>query len=83
MEAVQLLEMNFTEDHTGGNIANALREFLQPWHLKEEKRVSVTTDSGADIVKAVTLNNWMRLSCFGHHLHIAIGNFPLFLPLKY
>uniref|UniRef100_A0AAR2K029 BED-type domain-containing protein n=1 Tax=Pygocentrus nattereri TaxID=42514 RepID=A0AAR2K029_PYGNA len=61
------------EDHTGQNIANDLREFLQSWRLKEENQVCVTTDSGANVVKAVKLNNWSRLSCFGHRLHIAIG----------
>ncbi|KAL7824766.1 hypothetical protein SRHO_G00344380 [Serrasalmus rhombeus] len=60
------------EDHTGQNIANDLREFLQSWRLKEENQVCVTTDSGANVVKAVKLNNWSRLSCFGHRLHIAI-----------
>uniref|UniRef100_A0AAR2KWN2 BED-type domain-containing protein n=1 Tax=Pygocentrus nattereri TaxID=42514 RepID=A0AAR2KWN2_PYGNA len=60
------------EDHTGQNIANDLREFLQSWRLKEENQVCVTTDSGANVVKAVKLNNWSRLSCFGHRLHIHI-----------
>jgi len=67
----------FPEDHTGENIASGLREFLQSWRLEEDKQVCVTTDSGANIVKAVALNNWTRLSCFGHRLHIAIGKFPL------
>ncbi|XP_036416323.1 zinc finger BED domain-containing protein 4-like [Colossoma macropomum] len=61
----------FPEDHTGQNIADGLKEFLQSWCLKEEKQVCVTTDSGANVVKAIELNNWTRLSCFGHRLHIA------------
>ncbi|XP_014195077.2 E3 SUMO-protein ligase ZBED1-like [Haplochromis burtoni] len=36
------------------------------------KQVCVMTDNGANIVKAVALNNWTRLSCFRHRLHIAI-----------
>lgn len=70
----------FPEDHTGENIATGLREFLQSWHLNEEKQVCVTTDSGANVVKALRLNDWTRLSCFGHRLHIAIGKIPLFIP---
>ncbi|KAI4885812.1 hypothetical protein NFI96_022422 [Prochilodus magdalenae] len=62
----------FPKDHTGHNIADSLREFLQSWCLKEEKQVCVTTDSGPNVVKAIELNNWTRLSCFGHRLHIAI-----------
>lgn len=38
------------------------------------------TDGGANVVKVIALNNWTRLSCFGHHLHIAIAKFNL--PLK-
>ncbi|KAL3972516.1 desumoylating isopeptidase 1 [Sarotherodon galilaeus] len=49
-----------------------LKEFLSSWNLQEENQVCVTTDNGANIVKAVALNNWTRLSCFGHRLHIAI-----------
>ncbi|XP_014187161.1 E3 SUMO-protein ligase ZBED1, partial [Haplochromis burtoni] len=62
----------FPEDHTGENIARVLKEFLSSWNLQEEKQMCVTTDNGANIVKAVALNNWTRLSCFGHCLHIAI-----------
>lgn len=35
--------------------------------------VCITTDNGANIVKAASLNNWTRLQCFGHRLHLAIG----------
>ncbi len=69
----------FPDDHTGENIASGLKQFLQEWNLDKEKQVCLTTDSGANIVKAVTLNMWTRLSCFGHCLHIAIGKFTLSL----
>ncbi|XP_041837691.1 E3 SUMO-protein ligase ZBED1-like [Melanotaenia boesemani] len=62
----------FPDDHTGENLANGLKDFLQSWQLSEDKQVCVTMDSGANVVKALKLNNWMRLSCFGHCLHIAI-----------
>ncbi|ROI15542.1 hypothetical protein DPX16_0774 [Anabarilius grahami] len=32
----------------------------------------MTTDSGANVVSALRINNWQRLPCFGHRLHIAI-----------
>ncbi|KAK1884618.1 Zinc finger BED domain containing protein 1 [Dissostichus eleginoides] len=32
----------------------------------------MTTDSGANMVKALDLNAWTRLQCFGHRLHLAI-----------
>ncbi|XP_013860009.1 zinc finger BED domain-containing protein 1 [Austrofundulus limnaeus] len=62
----------FLDDHTGENIASGLKQFLQGWKLDEAKQVCLTTDSGANVVKAVALNKWARLSCFGHNLHIAV-----------
>ncbi|KAK0132046.1 Zinc finger BED domain-containing protein 1 [Merluccius polli] len=62
----------FPDDHTGENIASGLKQFLQEWKLDKTKQVCLTTDSGANVVKAVALNHWTRLSCFGHNLHIAI-----------
>lgn len=63
----------FPEDHTGEIIAEGLKEALLSWSLAEEKMVCITTDSGANIVKATSLNKWTRLQCFGHRLHSAIG----------
>ncbi|KAJ8263828.1 hypothetical protein GJAV_G00141760 [Gymnothorax javanicus] len=34
----------------------------------------MTTDNGSNIVKAVELNKWLRMQCFGHRLHMAIGH---------
>ncbi|XP_053188639.1 E3 SUMO-protein ligase ZBED1-like [Scomber japonicus] len=63
----------FPEDHTGELIAEGLKEALLSWGLIEKKMVCITTDSGANVVKATSLNNWTRLQCFGHRLHSAIG----------
>ncbi|XP_053179067.1 E3 SUMO-protein ligase ZBED1-like [Scomber japonicus] len=54
-------------------IAEGLKEALLSWGLIEKKMVCITTDSGANVVKATSLNNWTRLQCFGHRLHSAIG----------
>lgn len=67
----------FPEDHTGEVIANGLREALSAWNLREDRQVCMTTDSGANVVKALALNRWTRLQCFGHRLHLAIGKFML------
>lgn len=63
----------FPEDHTGEIIAPGLVEALASWGLSEDRQVCITTDSGSNIVKATSLNNWTRLQCFGHRLHSAIG----------
>ncbi len=63
----------FPDSHTGENIALGLREVLASWDLHEDRQVCITTDNGANVVKATELNNWLRLQCFGHRLHLAIG----------
>ncbi len=61
----------------GENIASGLREFLLSWNLEEDKQVCVTTESSANVVKAIDLYNYTRVSCFGHRLHITIGKFSV------
>lgn len=63
----------FPDDHSGELLATGLREALDSWGLSENILVAITTDNGANIIKAVQLNNWTRLQCFGHRLHLAIG----------
>ncbi|XP_073689131.1 E3 SUMO-protein ligase ZBED1-like [Garra rufa] len=62
----------FPDDHTGELLAAGLQEVLDSWGLSEHRLVAITTDSGANIIKAIELNNWTRLQCFGHRLHLAI-----------
>lgn len=69
----------FPDDHMGELIAQGLRECLESWGLDEEQMVCITTDNGANVVKAVGLNDWTRLQCFGHRLHLAIGKLIFFL----
>ncbi|XP_060788758.1 E3 SUMO-protein ligase ZBED1-like [Neoarius graeffei] len=64
----------FPDDHTGEIIAQGLRDALESWGLKEENMTCMTTDSGTNMVKALELNNWTCLPCFGHRLHLAIEN---------
>ncbi|XP_066544980.1 E3 SUMO-protein ligase ZBED1 [Amia ocellicauda] len=64
----------FPDDHTEENIAAGLREGLASWDLHKEKLVCITTYNAANMVKAAQLNEWTRLQCFGHRLHLAIEN---------
>ncbi|XP_013880075.1 zinc finger BED domain-containing protein 1 [Austrofundulus limnaeus] len=64
----------FPQDHTGEHIAEALQDVLTNWKLNPAALVAVTTDNGANVVKAVQLNKWQRMQCFGHRLHLAIGH---------
>lgn len=63
----------FPDDHTGENIAAGLREGLASWDLQEENHICITTDNASNMVMAARLNEWTRLQCFGHRLHLAIG----------
>ena len=61
------------EDHTGEIIAQGLKDALMSWNLNAACLVCITTDNGANVIKAVSLNQWTHLQCFGHRLHLAIG----------
>ena len=63
----------FPEDQTGVALAQGLKDALSSGSLKEDKLICITTDNGQNIVKAISLNDWTRLQCFGHRLHLAIG----------
>lgn len=69
----------FPAEHTGDNIAEEMRGALADWNLKEDQQVSVTTDNASNMIKAMEVNGWTRLQCFGHRLHLAIGTLCLFL----
>ncbi len=56
------------KDHT----ADVLAEVMSEWNLKSDSLVSLTTDSGTNIVAAARKLRWNRLSCFGHNLNLAI-----------
>jgi len=43
--------------------------------LREICTVCITTDNGSNILRAIrTILNWTHLPCFGHNLHLTIGN---------
>ncbi|XP_025753343.1 zinc finger BED domain-containing protein 1-like [Oreochromis niloticus] len=64
----------FPSDHMGEMVGQGLRAMLSAWDISEEDLVAITTDNGPNIVKAVKLNKWTRVQCFGHRLHLAIEN---------
>lgn len=62
------------EDHTGDNIADALTGTLESWNLATKNQVCITTDNGANVIKAAETLKWLRLPCFGHCLNLAVTN---------
>lgn len=63
------------QDHTADNLAESMTETLESWGLKAANQVCLTTDNGRNIVCATTRRlGWKHLPCFGHNLHLAVGN---------
>ena len=60
------------QDHKGEVIADMLEATLEEWELRPSQQVSLTTDSGSNIKAAAEKLGWIRVSCFGHNLHLAI-----------
>lgn len=56
-------------------IAQGLRDSLVSWNLSEDRHICMTRDSGINIMKAMSVNEWPNLQCFGHKLHNAIGKY--------
>ena len=63
-----------SEDHTGENLAAALRASLESWNLDEHNQTCITSDSGTNVICAAEKLSWTRLPCFGHVLHNATKN---------
>jgi len=61
------------QNYTALNIKEVLLETLQQWKLDPGKLVGITTDSGSNVKLACELLGWVRLSCFGHNLNLAVG----------
>ena len=56
------------------NVAEASTDIRQSWNFMEKDQVSITTDNGANIICAMGILGWQRLSCFGHCLNLAVTN---------
>ena len=46
---------------------------METLHKWTDKLVGITTDSGSNVKLASDLLGWVRLSCFGHNLNLAVG----------
>ncbi|KAL1277315.1 hypothetical protein QQF64_023988 [Cirrhinus molitorella] len=79
MKTACLQTSYFPQDHTGEHIAEALHDVLLNWKLDEKGLVAITTDNGSNVIKAVELKKWQRMQCFGHRLHLAIGECNVFI----
>jgi len=65
--------VELSEDHTGDNIADILHMLLLDYEIPEWKICSMTTDHGANMIKAVKNMNISHVDCYGHSLNIAVS----------
>lgn len=61
-------------EHTGENIATMIREILKEYDLYMDNVVSITTDSGTNMIKACDTLKITRIPCYGHIQHNAVNN---------
>lgn len=73
LQSVCLQTCYFPDDHAGKVISQGLKDTLASWKLREDRQVCLTTNSGSNMIKALKLNEWSHLQCFGHRLHTASG----------
>lgn len=59
-------------DHTAQNLQRSIKEILFEWKIDNEKITAITTDCGANIIKAVSLMNFNHVACFGHALNTGV-----------
>jgi uncharacterized protein YchJ len=64
------------EAHTGEVIEEIIKERLQHYIVHDKKIIinvaSITTDNGANMLKAVRLTTWNGIECFAHTLQLCI-----------
>ena len=59
-------------DHTGQNIADAMKDVLENWDLHTADLIASTTDNGSNVVAAFKILDLLRIGCFGHNLDLGI-----------
>lgn len=62
----------FTDSHTGENMAEELATILEDWKLLQTNLVCATTDNGSNILKAVDVLGWQHMACFSHTLQLSV-----------
>lgn len=82
LETFCLACTSLTIDHTAQNLQRSLREILFEWKIDSEKLAAITTDFGANIVKAVSLMNFIHVACFGHALNTGVTRAFNIQPVK-
>jgi len=64
------------DHHTGEYLSEMINKICEDWGLSHEKIVSVTTDNGSNIVKAIeiTFGRAKHIRCLAHTLNLVVDN---------
>ena len=65
----------FSDSHSAENVAVELRSILDQWEVSTENVVAATTNTCANMVRAIQINNWLNVPCFSHTLNLAVEKF--------
>lgn len=85
IKTVVLKTAAFVESKHSENIQRHYEQTLQEFKLTE-KKITIVTDGGANMIKACRLLNVMRMNCINHSIHLLIMkdmlDHPDMLPLN-